>query len=101
MRAARDTADEIRTTEQSLLDRRSVEREDSFRTATATIVGSGVFNLILVGAIAYAVRRHVAAREAAAAHAVVSRAARVGKPAAARGERDAHRAGDPPRTIEP
>src|SRR5205085_2932884 len=49
-----------------------VEREDSFRTAAATIVGSGVFNLILVGAIAYAVRRHVAAREAATAAAVES-----------------------------
>jgi signal transduction histidine kinase len=68
MGAVRDTADEMRATEQALLDRRNIEREDSFRTACATIIGAGVFNLILIGFIAYAVRREFVARVQAAAH---------------------------------
>jgi signal transduction histidine kinase len=59
---ARAVVERIRQAEEANLRRHSAEREESMRTATVTLAGSGAFNLFLLGLVAYAVRRSGAAR---------------------------------------
>jgi signal transduction histidine kinase len=63
-------ARDVRGTEKQILDRRTAERNASARAATGTLVGSGAFNLLLLGGVAYAVRRDAVVRARAAEDAV-------------------------------
>jgi signal transduction histidine kinase len=61
----RGLSEQLRATETRELQGRLDERNRSAGTATATLIGAGVINLLLLGAIAFAVRRdeRVRARE--------------------------------------
>ncbi|HEY7116195.1 MAG TPA: CHASE3 domain-containing protein, partial [Tepidisphaeraceae bacterium] len=64
---ARRVADDMRRTEEATLALRTAERDASARTAVTTLIGSALFNLLLLALIAWAVRRDAAARAAALA----------------------------------
>jgi signal transduction histidine kinase len=72
MNQARGVADDVRNHEQDVLDQRMRERQDAAGTATATLIGAGVFNLLLLGGIAVVVYRDARTR-ARAAEVVVRR----------------------------
>jgi signal transduction histidine kinase len=55
-------AQKLRDTEERELQTRSELRDRSAGTATATLIGAGVMNLLLLGGIAFAVRRDSKAR---------------------------------------
>jgi signal transduction histidine kinase len=65
MNDVRTAAQQLRDSEEHELRARSDLRDRSAGTATATLIGAGVLNLLLLGAIAFAVRRdeRVRARE--------------------------------------
>jgi signal transduction histidine kinase len=70
MNLARGVAKDIRDHEQEVLDQRTGERQAAAGTATATLVGAGVFNLLLLLGIAAVVHRDARSRAAAAEHAM-------------------------------
>jgi signal transduction histidine kinase len=57
MQGVTRAADDLRRTETQELAQRSAQRDRSAGTATATLIGAGVLNLLLLGGIALAVRR--------------------------------------------
>jgi signal transduction histidine kinase len=66
MTEARSLAKQVRETEEDELGKRSAEREAAARTAMATLVGAGVFNLLLLGGIGVVVNRDARSRARAA-----------------------------------
>jgi signal transduction histidine kinase len=66
MNQAREVADRVRKQEQGVLTARTRERQAAAGTAMATLLGAGVFNLMLLGGIAVVVVRDARSRARAA-----------------------------------